>query len=340
MTEQRELDRLMTAFFLDGTNELPDRVIDAALDEIDHTRQRRRWLPRKLSQMATPFRQAAAALIGGLAEPRAKAAGSPPRSGSIRPGARNVLLHRTVAAGVALALVVGGAWMLSRAAAPPRDTVAAPAPTVVATTRPTFSPSPSAGDPATVQIAEDFMRPFEYAIPAGSGLRPTAISRTMYGWIDGAQPEPSGLVQGPAPLGQDTSGSEVNGIVVGALDAAWSHGPKGRYFVRTTVAGFLADLDVQSGLTMGDIGDTTLDGHRASTVDLEPPYQNDIHVSGPITGLSHEYVRLGAPARLIAAEIDDVTVFVLLWGNNESAFNAWLPSAIEFVDSIHFHPAV
>ena len=66
MTEQHELDRLMAAFFVEGTNELPDRVIDAALDEIDHTRQRRRWLPRRFSPMTTPLRLAAAALIGVL----------------------------------------------------------------------------------------------------------------------------------------------------------------------------------------------------------------------------------------------------------------------------------
>ena len=38
MTDQRELDRLLGAYFVDGTDELADRVIDAALDQIDHTR--------------------------------------------------------------------------------------------------------------------------------------------------------------------------------------------------------------------------------------------------------------------------------------------------------------
>ena len=41
MTDQRELDRLLDAFFVEGTDELADRVIDAALDQIDHTQQRR-----------------------------------------------------------------------------------------------------------------------------------------------------------------------------------------------------------------------------------------------------------------------------------------------------------
>jgi N-acetylneuraminic acid mutarotase len=68
MTDQRELDRLMTAFFVEGTDELADRVIDAALDEIDHTQQRRRSpVPRRFQTMTMPIRLAAAAVIGALA---------------------------------------------------------------------------------------------------------------------------------------------------------------------------------------------------------------------------------------------------------------------------------
>jgi Kelch motif/Galactose oxidase, central domain len=68
MTDQRELDRLLTAFFVDGTNELADRVIDAALDQIAHTRQRRPLrVPRRFPTMFTPMRLATAAAIGVLA---------------------------------------------------------------------------------------------------------------------------------------------------------------------------------------------------------------------------------------------------------------------------------
>jgi hypothetical protein len=68
MTDKLELDRLLGVFFVDGTEELADRVIDAALDEIDHTQQRRAWrMPRRFSPMNTPTRAAAAAVIGVLA---------------------------------------------------------------------------------------------------------------------------------------------------------------------------------------------------------------------------------------------------------------------------------
>ena len=62
MTSQRELDRLLDAYFDDGRDELADRVIDAALDQIDHTRQRRALrVPWRFPTMTMPFRLAAAA---------------------------------------------------------------------------------------------------------------------------------------------------------------------------------------------------------------------------------------------------------------------------------------
>jgi N-acetylneuraminic acid mutarotase len=68
MTDQRELDRLLGAYFEKGTNELSDRVIDAALDQIDHTRQRSALrLPRRFPTMTMPIRIATAAVIGVLA---------------------------------------------------------------------------------------------------------------------------------------------------------------------------------------------------------------------------------------------------------------------------------
>jgi len=68
MTDQPELDRLLVAYFAEGSNELADRVIDAALDQIAHTRQRRPLrVPRRSPTMTTPFRLATAAVIGVLA---------------------------------------------------------------------------------------------------------------------------------------------------------------------------------------------------------------------------------------------------------------------------------
>ena len=68
MTDQRELDRILGAFFAEGPEELADRVIDAALDQVDHTRQRRAMrMPRRFETMPMFTRVAAAAVIGVVA---------------------------------------------------------------------------------------------------------------------------------------------------------------------------------------------------------------------------------------------------------------------------------
>jgi Galactose oxidase, central domain/Kelch motif len=67
MTTQRELEGILDAFFADGADELADRVIYAALDQIDHTPQRRAMhLLRIFPTMDMLTRLAAAAIIGVL----------------------------------------------------------------------------------------------------------------------------------------------------------------------------------------------------------------------------------------------------------------------------------
>ena len=72
MTSQRELDRLLGAFLSEGADEVADRVIDAALDEIDHARQRRvvrlpwgSWTMSSTTKNLTSV--AAVAVVGVLA---------------------------------------------------------------------------------------------------------------------------------------------------------------------------------------------------------------------------------------------------------------------------------
>jgi hypothetical protein len=68
MTSQRELDRILGAFLAVGTDELADRVIDAALGDIDHTSQRRAiCVPRRLQTLPMSMRLATAAVVGVLA---------------------------------------------------------------------------------------------------------------------------------------------------------------------------------------------------------------------------------------------------------------------------------
>ena len=115
MTDQRELDRILGKFLADGADGVADRVIDAALDQIDHTPQRRVMrMPRRFQTMPTITRLAAAAVIGVLA--------------------------------------VGGAFYLIK---PSQATIGGPSPTPSATAgpTPTVKPSPSPTLPAPSALA-------------------------------------------------------------------------------------------------------------------------------------------------------------------------------------------
>ena len=67
MTTDRDFDRIAMAWLADGPEELPDRVIDATVDQIHLTRQRRAVRPPwRLPTMTLPARVAAFVAIGAL----------------------------------------------------------------------------------------------------------------------------------------------------------------------------------------------------------------------------------------------------------------------------------
>jgi len=64
MSTNRDFDRIAGAWLAEGPNELADRVLDAALDEVHMTHQRRRIaVPWRLPPMNTPLRLVAAIAI-------------------------------------------------------------------------------------------------------------------------------------------------------------------------------------------------------------------------------------------------------------------------------------
>ncbi len=68
MTHESDFDRIAEAWLADGPAELPERVLDAVVDEIHLTRQRRAVrAPWRFPVMTTPSRVGAAAVVGILA---------------------------------------------------------------------------------------------------------------------------------------------------------------------------------------------------------------------------------------------------------------------------------
>jgi len=67
MNTNRDFERITEAWLADGPTQLADRVLDAALDEVHLTRQRRRLpVPWRFHTMSLQIRLAAAAVVGAL----------------------------------------------------------------------------------------------------------------------------------------------------------------------------------------------------------------------------------------------------------------------------------
>jgi hypothetical protein len=194
--------------------------------------------------------------------------------------------------------------------------------------------------PTSTAIDNTFVQPFEYSIPADSSIRPSGRHvREMVAWVDGPDVSPSPTPEDVLP-GMEPTPWSARGIIVGYGSEAWSHGPEGRFMLRTTPAEFLADLRDIAGTPMGPIVETTLDGRPALTTTLPGTGGSDIHVSGRMLGLAGgaPYALVTMPSRLIITEIDGTTVFVLIWARTGADLTAWLPAADAFVRSIHFLP--
>ena len=85
MSADRDVTRIVRSWLEEGVTALPDRVLDAVLDQVPATRQRRAWWPaRRLPLMNMPARIAAAAaavvalaVVGVIAFPKGGGVGGP-----------------------------------------------------------------------------------------------------------------------------------------------------------------------------------------------------------------------------------------------------------------------
>ena len=184
--------------------------------------------------------------------------------------------------------------------------------------------------------AATFVRPFDFVMPAAGELRSRVDGNQMVAWTSGPDlsppPSPDGVSGGRQP-----SPAERRGIIVGSAEAAWSHGGGGRFMLKTEPNAFLTDLRDIAGVQMSDITGATLGGRPALTAFLSGAGGTDIHVSGSLQGLSvGNYAMVNIPSRLTVADIDGVTVFVLVWARTAEDLDAWLPDADGFIGTFRF----
>ena len=204
--------------------------------------------------------------------------------------------------------------------------------------RPTASPTTTPLGPVATTVLEaatatavGFVRPFDYVIPVDSGIRPTLDGHgPLVAFVAGADIPPDLAPASGDPRMQPTA-SSARGVIVASGEEAVGHGRSARFTLRAGPAEFLADLRDTAGVHMGPTTETTLDGWPALTVMLPGIGGPDIHVG-------RSYVLLTIPSRLVVAEIDGTTVFILTWARTADDLAAWMPVADAFVASFRFVP--
>ena len=213
---------------------------------------------------------------------------------------------------VVLGIVIGLAGMTKSP-----DTAASPSPTPAPA-----SPSPS---PAGSGRASTFVRPFDYAIPAGLALADPVFNEHIYELFE----EGSNPGWGPA----DGLPREGHGVTVVSAETPLVHGTPARVPIRTKPQDFLEDLRTIGHVNIGEPSPALLDGRPALVVTVEGPGL-DFHY-GP--GLSTD-VGLDVGSRIIVADVDGITIVVVIWATDEDDMAAWLPTATALVDSMTFAP--
>ena len=184
-------------------------------------------------------------------------------------------------------------------------------------------PSPEV-DRSLVAEALNFDRPFSYAIPAGSGLVLDSASPAVHRF--------EGIDRGVA----------VIAIRPGTGTFSCSPGRGGSGTVVTgTAPEVLNNLRVIGGMGIGVESPGTLDSRPALTADIDPGRHACEHPELLIPGTQAitGHVSLEKAARLVLADIDGLIVAVQIWTERPEDLEAWIPTATEFVKTIHFFGA-
>lgn len=157
--------------------------------------------------------------------------------------------------------------------------------------------------------------------------------------LEGTQRAVIGFTQGGTGLyggGNNGAGQALfniasRGVVVADVTDTKGHGLRGRDLGRDAM-GFVTALDASELWEVQDIGETTLGGlpairGRSALVDDYWSHLDTTDGSGTL-------IELGPPSQIIVTDVEDMTVMVQIWAGTDAALDAWIPIAMELVDSL------
>jgi hypothetical protein len=197
--------------------------------------------------------------------------------------------------------------------------------------------------PGTI-LVERFARPFTYVDdPLLQRFTPDDNPPVgIVAWVDGV--DIAAAAPEPRPFGgQENTSGATSGIIVASAGAdTWTHrcGPGGgRQTIRFTPLGFMTDLRDVEGAGFDEFQTVLVDGREAVAATLSDTRSRcatDVHFVLGVVG--QPYVSLGLPARMLAVDVDGVTVVIQIWSRDDKDLASWLPAANAFVDRFHFLP--
>jgi hypothetical protein len=298
----------------------PAGLHDRVLRRAQRARQRPRW----------------------LASPRE---GFPPTRVAVRVRPAYLGVVGALLAGLALAWSVWpGGIVPSPTPTPTPTPTSSPAPTqtLSPTPSPTLraTPTPKAPTGPVTGRADLFLVPFDYTIPPGTKLHEVSAAphRDMIAFGNGATRTSDDSAFGYS--GQ-RHGAHERGIVIASGEHATNG--LGSATFRTAPADFLADVRDLSGVNLGPVTETVVDGQPAlEATTIGPGEVNHfIEVAGPTTAVlgteaDAPYAFVTMPSRLIVFETNGTTVFIQIWASAEDSLEAFMPTASDFVDSLRF----
>jgi hypothetical protein len=213
-------------------------------------------------------------------------------------------------------LAVGAAAVTAAALLSAYFFVRAPSPDVGNQT-----PAPQATPSGESGSAFQFLRPFDYVIPTGSGLQLAGASGSVYAF---------------EVVGDPGNGRGVNVRLVlrGLLDPCSAQSPTRAF--DPGAGELVAYLRSVRGLEVSSTGRTTIGGQPALWVDVSPHPRRgcrDIFIFPGDSFTSLLPPEKFPTTRFIVTEVRDVKVIAVIWGEN---LDAWLPSATAFVNSFRF----